>query len=213
MIIIIGFMLAYIVLKVNKVSKKFEIGMTIGMLFILACQYAWYVIGASEDLITKGLPLHTCRLGIILLTFGIFFKKNKLIKLGSYWGLFGGSLGMIMPTIHKYPFPHILHITSFAMHIYLLLIAVYMLFVKKIGMDKDDYKMCIKFTLGFLTFTFIINLLLGSHYSYTTRMPSVLMKLGFTFSPIVCFILVITFYMILGRLEYALLNFKNKSEE
>ena len=88
-----------------------------------------------------------------------------------------------------------------------------MLFVKKIGMHKDDYKMCIKFTSGFLAFTFIINLLLGSHYSYTTRMPLALMKLGFTFPPIVCFVLVIAFYMILGRLEYALLNFKNKNKQ
>lgn len=212
-IMITSLILACIVVKINKVSRKFEIGMTIGILFILACLYVWYINSDPEEFIFRGLPLHTCRFGIILLSIGIFFKKDTLIKLGSYWGLFGGSLGMMMPAIDKYAFPHILHITSFAMHIYLLLIAVYMLFVKKIGMNKDDYKMCIKFTSGFLTFTFIINLLLDSHYSYTTRMPLALMKLGFTFPPIVCFVLVIAFYMILGILEYALLNFKNKKKQ
>lgn len=212
-ITITSLILACIVVKINKVSRKFEIGMTIGILFILTCLYVWYINSDLEEFIFRGLPLHTCRFGIILLSIGIFFKKDTLVKLGSYWGLFGGSLGMIMPAIDKYAFPHILHITSFAMHIYLLLIAVYMLFVKKIGMNKDDYKMCIKFTSGFLTFTFIINLLLGSHYSYTTRMPLALMKLGFTFPPIVCFVLVIAFYMILGILEYALLNFKNKKKQ
>lgn len=210
MIMVISAILAYVVVKVNKVSRKFEILLTIGILFILACLYIWYIIGDPEELITRGLPLHTCRFGIILLSIGIFFKKDKLIKLGSYWGLFGGSLGMMMPAIDRYPFPHILHITSFAMHVYLLLIAVYMLFVKKIGMNKDDYKMCVKYTSLFLISTFIINLILGSHYSYTTRMPSALMKLGFIFPHIVCFIIVMVFYMVLGYVEYKLLNIKKK---
>ena len=85
-----------------------------------------------------------------------------------------------------------------------------MIFIKKIGMIKDYYKMCFKFTLIFLVFTFVINLLLGSHYSYTSRMPSALMKLGFIFPPIVCFIIVMVFYMVLGYVEYKLLNIKKK---
>ena len=210
MIMVVSLILSLIIIKINKESRKFEIILTVGILIILGCLYTWYIFGDLEELITRGLPLHTCRFGILILSIGIFFRKDKLIKLGSYWGLFGGSLGMIIPTIDRYAFPHILHITSFAMHVYLLLIAVYMLFVKKIGMNKNDYEMCVKFTSGFLIFTFIINILLGSHYSYTTRMPSALMKLGFVFPPIICFIIVFIFYMILGYIEYKLLNIKKK---
>ena len=113
---------------------------------------------------------------------------------------------MLLPTIFDYPFPHVLQITTFYLHIYLFLISTYYLFVKKIGMDKKDLKMCSKFTVWFLAFVTAVNVKLGSNYSATLKMPGVLLKLGISFPIGFCFIVVTVGYLVAIYLEYKLIN-------
>lgn len=210
-ILLISIILCFAVIKINKESKLFERLTTLIITIIHICLYTWYCFSV-ENFITKGLPLHSCRMALILLIIGIFFKKDFLLKIGSYWGLFGGFGGLLLPTIEKYAFPHILQISSFSLHVYLLVISVYNLFVKKIGMTKRELIVGNTFTVLFLAFTFIVNMIVGSHYSYTSRMPSALLKMGISFPPVVCFLIVTTFYVVLECAEYMLLNSSKKAK-
>lgn len=196
---------AYFMVKRNKESKLFEKGSTILMLVGYICLYTWYCF-SPESFIIKGLPLYTCRIAVYMLTLGVFFKKERWLKIGSYWGFFGGFFGLLLPTIFDYPFPHVLQITTFYLHIYLFLISTYYLFVKKIGMDKKDLKMCSKFTVWFLAFVTAVNVKLGSNYSATLKMPGVLLKLGISFPIGFCFIVVTVGYLVAIYLEYKLIN-------
>ena len=210
-VILLGAILTIIVLKINKESKLLEVLSSLIMAILHICVYVWYYFSV-ENFVTKGLPLHSCRIAIVFMMIGLLFKKDVLVKIASYWGFFGGILGLLLPSMEKYAFPHILQISSFTIHIYLLVMSFYCLFVKKIGMTKKECILGNIFTVIFLTFTYVINIILGSHYSYTTQMPSVLAKIGITFPPIVCLLIVCTFYVVLGCAEYMLLNSSKKAK-
>ena len=176
----------------------------ISTLFILGLQiilYIWYIIG-PESLFLKGLPLYTCRIVLYLFTIGIFCNNKFCLKLGSYWGFYGGIAGLIFPTIFKYPFPHILQITTLLLHVYIMLISGNYLFVKKIGSTRDDVKMCCIITTILLTINTIINFIFGTNYTSTTRMPLHLINLGITIPVQFCYLAVVLGYIIVTIFQH-----------
>ena len=212
-ILVLSLLATFYVVKHNRESKLFEKLMTIIMLGFYACIYSWYYF-SPESFIVKGLPLYTCRIAVYMLAVGIFFNKEFWLKIGCYWGFFGGFFGLLLPTIFDYPFPHILQISTFFLHTYLFLISSYFLFVKKIGMNNKDLKICNIFTVGFLGLVTIVNILLGSNYSATLKMPGVLRMLGISFPTSLCFFIVASGYLIAIFVEYKLVNkYENKSLE
>ncbi|WGX77302.1 YwaF family protein [Paraclostridium bifermentans] len=50
--------------------------------------YLWYFRGNYHS-VQEGLPLFHCRIAIILIAIGMIFKKDFMMKMGSYWGVFG----------------------------------------------------------------------------------------------------------------------------
>jgi len=117
------------------------------------------------------------------------------LKLGSYWGFYGGIAGLLFPTMFKYPFPHILQITTILLHVYILLMSGNYLFVKKIGSTKSDVKTCCVITTLLLIFNTIINFIFGTNYTSTTRMPVQLLMIGINIPPYLCCAAVIIGYL------------------
>lgn len=196
---------ALTIVKINKESKLFERGLTIIMLLFNVCIYVWYYF-SPENFIVKGLPLYTCRMAVYLLVAGIFFNKEFWLKIGVCWGFFGGIAGLILPSIFNFPFPHIMQIATFFLHVYLVLISTYYLFVKRIPMTKKDLKESCIFTVGFLGVVTIINLLLGSNYSGTRVTPNVLLKIGVVFPDGFSFIIVALGYVAVIFVQYYVLK-------
>lgn len=201
----IGLIMAYFIIKRNKENDFLIKLSTIGMLLIFICFYAWYHF-SPLNIFVKALPLYTCRLSAILLAIGIFCKHQSSLKLGSYWGLFGGFFGLICPTIYEYPFPHLLQIYNFYLHLYVFLVSTYYIFVKRIGMNKKETKSCCISTGIFLAVAHITNIMLGSNYSSTLSTPSGLLKLGITIPTSVCLTLTISSYLIAIVLQYKLIK-------
>lgn len=187
--------LAFFMIKYKKESvflEKLSTLIVLGMHLIL---YGWYYF-SSESFIIKALPLYTCRMVLYLYIGGIFFKNKFCLKLATYWGFFGGIAGLLLPTMFKYPFPHILQITTLMLHVYIFLLSTNYLFVKKIGMDKEDTKMCSICTVGFLMFTTVFNMIFGSNYTSTFKMPAHLINFGFKVPTGLCFTVVTVGYLI-----------------
>jgi uncharacterized membrane protein YwaF len=107
-----------------------------------------------------------------LFVLGIFFKKEKCLKLATYWGVYGGIAGLIFPTVFKYPFPHILQIATVTLHVYIFLVSSYYLFVRKIGMTLKDTIWCSTFTAVYILVISIFNGIFGTNYISTTKMPA-----------------------------------------
>lgn len=203
-IILVAVISVCLVIKFVKPNEKFEKILNWSMLALTLCSYVWFIFG-DLSFIQRGLPLHTCRLCLYMFIGGLYFKKETWIKLASYWGLPGGILGLLFPAIYKYPFPHILHLTASALHIYILVISIYYLFIKKMVMTKQEFIKCNIFTVIYLVFTYIFNITFDSWYAYTTQMAASMSDWGITLSPIGCLCFVITGYLIVGYIEHKLL--------
>lgn len=192
--------------KVNKFTEFMARFSTILILILQLILYGWYII-SPESLFLKGLPLYTCRLTLFLFVIGIFFKKEKCLKLASYWGVYGGIAGLIFPTVFKYPFPHILQITTFALHIYIFLLGSYYLFVKKIGMSLKESHWCCKITSMLIIFNSIFNSIFDTNYISTRRMPAHLINyLGMNLPDFLCLPSVIIGYIIVTYFQYYVVN-------
>ena len=186
---------AFLIIKYKKESillEKLSTLIILGMQLIL---YGWYYF-SPEKFIIMALPLYTCRLVLYLYIGGIFFKNKFCLKLATYWGFFGGIAGLLFPVIFDYPFPHVLQITTFMLHTYIFLMSTNYLFVKKIGMNKEDTMMCCKCTVSFLIFTTVFNIILGSNYMSTLGTTIQLSNFIFKVPTILCFITVTVGYLI-----------------
>ena len=113
---------------------------------------------------------------------------------------------MIFPTIFKHPFPHIQTITVLLLHSNITLAGTYYLFVEKIGMTKQELIKCCVWTTLFLIFVSVFNIITGSNYAATTRLPAHLINFGINVPASLCSITVISGYLFITVCEYLLIN-------
>lgn len=210
----------YIIIKQDN-SKKADTIAKVSTLLMLVLQlvtYAWYIITPSEDFFLKALPLYTCRMTLYLFVLGQFFGMKKCLRLATYWGVYGGVSGLTIPTVFHYPFPHVLQVATFILHVYIFLVGSYYLFVKKIGMDLNDCKWCIKITTGLILFNAVFNYIFGTNYISTRFIPySITSLIGFTLPNWLCMPAVILAYIAVTYFQYwaankAIRYMENKKE-
>lgn len=205
----LSFVFTYLMIKYkwqNDLIEKIATLVTLGLHIFL---YIWYHF-SPEHLILKGLPLYTCRLVLYLYLIGIFFKKQGCLKLASYWGFYGGIAGLIFPTIFKYPFPHILQISTFILHVYIFTLSGNYLFVKKIGMTKADTFNCCKWTVLLLTFNTIFNMIFDTNYTSTFKMPAHLITLGIDVPAAFCYLAVTSGYIFITFIQHFYVSYYEK---
>ena len=200
----------HIMIRKQRIDKHTEFIAKISTVLMAILQiilYIWYIFSPVESLFLKGLPLYTCRLVLWLFVIGIFFKKEKVLKLASYWGVYGGIAGLVFPTIFKYPFPHILQLATVILHIYIFLLGSYYLFVKKIGMNLKESTWCCKITAGLIIFNAIFNAIFETNYISTRRMPAHLINyVGLNLPDWLCLPSVIIGYIIVTYFQYWAVN-------
>lgn len=204
----ISFILFHIMIHYQKINKTTEFLAKVSTLLVLLLHfilYAWYHF-SPEHLLLKGLPLYTCRMTIYLFAIGIFFKKESCLKLACYWGCYGGIAGLIFPTIFQYPFPHILQISTVMLHVVIFLLSSYYLFVKKIGMTVKDSIKCCKLTTALIIFCSIINVIFGTNYISTLKMPAHLVNLGINLPDFLCLPAVILGYIAVTMFQCWVVN-------
>lgn len=189
-------------------SRKFELFIGSILIFQQLFLYSWYFTG-KYNTFTEGLPLYHCRIAIIFIGIGMIFNKEMLMKLGSYWGIFGSISALLFPGLDPFAFPHLTQFSYFVGHLFLLWGAIYLLSVKKIGMSKSDLRNVAIFTNIYHVLMFVINNALVSNYGYMSSPP---ISIGAKLNPIVYGLVVIVIFNIILFLEYILIN-KTKYRE
>lgn len=203
-ILIIGFLISYLIIKKLQVNRNFELIVAFVLLIQQITLYSWYHI-SNYNPFTEGLPLYHCRVAILSLALGLIFKINLLLNIGAYWGIFGSISALLVVGADPFAFPHITQFSYFIGHLFLLWGAVYLLFVRKIGMTNVALRDMMIFTTIYHMIVFIINNKLGSNYAYLIEPP---FTINYNFNPYVyAFIVIILFNTIL-LLEYLMINFK-----
>lgn len=189
-------------------SKLFELFVGITLLIQQTTLYIWYFKG-NYHFLQEGLPLFHCRIAIILISVGMIFKREFMMKMGSYWGIFGSTLALLFPGLDPFVFPHMTQFSYFIGHIFLFWGSIYLLTVKKIGMNKNDFKNVIVLTNLYHIVIFNINNLINSNYAYMKSSP---IGIGNKLNPILYGFVVIMIFNLILSLEYFIIN-KSKEDE
>ena len=164
--------------------------------------YTWY-FSNNYKILEDGLPLYHCRLSIISIGFGLLLQQKMLIKFGSYWGILGSIGALLFPVLDPFLFPHITQFSYFIGHLFLLWGCVYILFVKKVGMNKIDFKNTLIFTNIYHIIMFFMNNFLGSNYAYMNKPP---INIGYNLNTFLYVSIAVILFNIVLFIEYILLN-------
>ena len=164
--------------------------------------YTWYSI-SKYNLLKEGLPLFHCRIAIIFVGIGLIFNRKPLMKIGSYWGIFGSISALLLPGIDPFSFPHITQFSYFIGHLFLLWGSIYLLSVKKIGMSEIDLKNLLLFTTAYHLLMLMVNTILNSNYAYMNAPP---FYIGDGLNPLIYSLTVIMIFNIVLCIEYFFIN-------
>lgn len=164
--------------------------------------YTWYFT-SKYNLLKEGLPLFHCRIAIIFVGIGLIFNRKPLMKIGSYWGIFGSISALLLPGIDPFSFPHITQFSYFIGHLFLLWGSIYLLRVKKIGMSEIDLKNLLVFTTTYHLLMLMINTILNSNYAYMNSPP---FYIGDRLNPLIYSLTVIMIFNIVLCIEYFFIN-------
>lgn len=164
--------------------------------------YTWYFI-SKYNLLKEGLPLFHCRIAIIFVGIGLIFNRKPLMKIGSYWGIFGSISALLLPGIDPFSFPHITQFSYFIGHLFLLWGSIYLLSVKKIGMSEIDLKNLLLFTTAYHLLMLMVNTILNSNYAYMNAPP---FYIGDGLNPLIYSLTVIMIFNIVLCIEYFFIN-------
>lgn len=170
LVLLLSILISYIIIKINKENRRLEVFIGTVLLIQQATLYAWYIYN-NYNILKQGLPLYHCRIAILFLSIGLILNKEKLVKIGGYWGILGGIFALAVPGPDPFVFPHITIASYFIGHLFLLWGSIYVLSVKKIGMSKNDFKTLLKFTNIYCISMYVFNYIVGSNYGYMNTSP------------------------------------------
>lgn len=132
--------------------------------------YTWYAISGYTG-IRESLPLYNCRLAIILTTVALL-TKNKFCRLvACYWGLAGGTLAVVLPSMDPFSWPHYTQISFTVGHFSLLIAILYMIAVDKPKFDLDSLKTILIFSTVYHAAVAVLDYALDTNYCYLKKFP------------------------------------------
>ena len=204
-LLIIAFLSSIAIIKMKKENRLFEVFVGVILLIQQSVLYLWYIKG-HYHVVKEGLPLFHCRIAIIALVIGLIFKKDFMMKIGSYLGIFCATSALLFIKLDPFSFPHITQISYFIGHIFLLLGSVYIVFVKKIGMNKYYFKKTLIVINCYHILIFVLNNIIGANYAYMKSSP---IGIGNNLNPYLYGIVVMSIFNVILIIEYIIMN-RNK---
>lgn len=148
----------------NKFAKNSAF--LIGILKISELVYRFVVLDAP---IRYLLPLHLCNLTLVTAIITMIWRNSFFLNMTYFWSA-GTIFALLTPEV-KINFPHLLNISFFSTHFYLIFAAVWCV---KVFNFKPDFKNLMK-AFKYLNFSFIIiffiNFLLGTNYMFVNHKP------------------------------------------
>lgn len=158
-------------------AKKLSHLMAVVLLIDQVVLYAWQ-FGSGYFNLEQSLPLFHCRIAVWLLIFGVMFKRDRLLKVGMYWGLIGALIANLVPDLYPFKFPHYTNFQFFICHMTMGWLIIHLLFNQKIKVSRDDTRHVLLITNLYNTLLFAFNLVMQVHYpeanyGYVTDFPSI----------------------------------------
>ncbi len=120
--------------------------------------------------IVEDLPLHLCRTIAIMAPFVMWTKHRRWLGIFYFWIGIGTAAANIIPDL-KEGFPAIGYFVYWMLHSVLIILPLYSIFVYRIRINFKDLINAYLATLVYMMICWLVNIQLGSNYSYTMEKP------------------------------------------
>ena len=167
---LIGVWLIWMGLRLNEKSRK-----TMGVC-IAAVVLSSILIG-DVLMIARGvydvkldLPLYLCRVVAWLLPFAIGFQWRKVLAVFYFWTIAGTLQALLTPDLAE-GFPDYFYFRYWILHAGLVVAVCYSVIVFRLRVGWPDFWRAILWAQVYIVTIHIINVLIGSNYSYTINKP------------------------------------------
>ncbi len=127
-------------------------------------------LGTRTFNLLEDLPLFLCDVVVILLPLVIWNHNRMWLGILYFWAVGGTMQALITPDL-EHGFPTFTFFRYFIMHAGIIVAVVYSIVVWKIRINRRDLLNAILYAQVYIVSIHLINLILGSNYSYTIRKP------------------------------------------
>ncbi|WP_328528370.1 TIGR02206 family membrane protein [Nocardioides sp. NBC_00368] len=115
------------------------------------------------------LPIHLCDLAWMAAAVALWTHHPYPTALTCFWGLTLTTQGVFTPDVRD--FPEVSYITFWAMHLVVVLAAVYLVFGLKLLPRWRDYGWAVATTAVWAAAAYVLNLVLDANYGYLRYKP------------------------------------------
>lgn len=145
-------------------------GFTLLSLQLAVC--IWLLSVRSNPLFDS-LPLYFCRMASIVIGYSLmrYRIKGKVVNFFALFSVFGASIALLVPVMENYNFPHITGVTYILIHSLLLFESMYVVRTSGVNLSRNTI---IKISAAVIIPIHILNIVIGSNYAYTMKLPSIL---------------------------------------
>lgn len=127
------------------------------------------LIAGTYD-ITHDLPVYLCRIVAWMLPFVMFWRNKWWLGVFYFWILAGTFQGIVTPDLNE-GFPDYYYFRYWALHCGLVVTVLYAVLVYEIRIRWRDMWRAILIAQVYLILVHVLNVALGSNYSYTVAKP------------------------------------------
>jgi hypothetical integral membrane protein (TIGR02206 family) len=120
--------------------------------------------------VRNDLPLYLCRILALVLPWILWRRNLFWLGICYFWILAGTLQGILTPDLAE-GFPSYWYFRYWMLHAGLVVVVLYAIIVFKVRITWKDFWRAILFTQVYLIGVHLVNLILGSNYSYTVEKP------------------------------------------
>ncbi|GGR47172.1 putative integral membrane protein (TIGR02206 family) [Nocardioides luteus] len=115
-------------------------------------------------------PVHLCDLALIAAAFALWTHHPYPTALTCFWGLTLTTQGVLTPDVRD--FPEVSYVTFWAVHLMIVLAAVYLVFGLSLLPRWRDYGWAVATTAAWAVGAYVLNVAIDANYGYLRYKPS-----------------------------------------
>lgn len=113
--------------------------------------------------------LHISSVSVWLSIYLLISYRQKVFDVMYFWGLLAVPMAVITPGLVRYGFPHFRFFHNLLVHITVIFVIIYFLFIEKRCISKGANIRTIVITNIYGAFVFVVNLVFDTNYMFTGR--------------------------------------------
>jgi hypothetical integral membrane protein (TIGR02206 family) len=188
----------------NKKFSKYAKFFIIVNLMLMDLSYRLWSGFYQTNNISGLLSIHISSMSVILSVIVLIRFKQKIFDVLFYWALILVPQAIITPGIYRFGFPHLRFFQILWVHFLVLYTIVYLLWVEKRRLSKNNLRRALIVTHIYGFFVFIVNMIFNTNYMFIgnkSSVPSLIQYLGpWPYYIFVLDIILIVLFIVLNKI-------------